>query len=63
MKNLSLGFSPCPNDTFIFYALANGKLQTGGLMFDETVIDVEARAQLNLLLARLRAATGHGLIA
>lgn len=51
MKNLSLGFSPCPNDTFIFYALANGKLQTGGLKFDETVVDVEA---LNRLALRRR---------
>ena len=25
---LSLGFSPCPNDTFIFYALTHGKLGT-----------------------------------
>src|SRR5207248_4747274 len=24
MKPLSLGFSPCPNDTFLFYALVHG---------------------------------------
>ena len=28
---LSLGFSPCPNDTFIFDALVNQKLDTKSL--------------------------------
>jgi 1,4-dihydroxy-6-naphthoate synthase len=31
MKPLSIGFSPCPNDTFIFCALMNGKVPTAGL--------------------------------
>lgn len=51
MKKLSLGFSPCPNDTFIFYALVNGKLQTGGgggLQFEEMVLDVETLNRLAL---------------
>jgi len=30
---LTLGFSPCPNDTFIFDALVNGKIDTEGLSF------------------------------
>ena len=31
---LSLGFSPCPNDTFIFDALVHIKVDTEGLEFD-----------------------------
>ena len=39
--NLTLGFSPCPNDTFIFDALVNNKIDTGGLTFDVFLQDVE----------------------
>jgi 1,4-dihydroxy-6-naphthoate synthase len=38
---LTLGYSPCPNDTFIFYALVHGKIDTGGLSFEEVLLDVE----------------------
>lgn len=38
---LSLGFSPCPNDTFIFDALVNGKIDTEGLAFDVHLEDVQ----------------------
>ncbi|MCI5057683.1 MAG: hypothetical protein MRY83_16330, partial [Flavobacteriales bacterium] len=38
---LSLGFSPCPNDTFIFDALINGKIDAKGLEFDVQYLDVE----------------------
>ena len=38
---LSLGFSPCPNDTFIFDALVNGGLDTGDLEFEVHLEDVE----------------------
>jgi len=38
---LSLGFSPCPNDTFIFDALVNGAIDTEGLEFDVSLEDVE----------------------
>ncbi len=38
---LTLGFSPCPNDTFIFDALVNGKLDAGGLAFDAVLADVQ----------------------
>jgi 1,4-dihydroxy-6-naphthoate synthase len=38
---LTLGFSPCPNDTFVFDALVNGALDTGGLRFDPVLEDVE----------------------
>jgi 1,4-dihydroxy-6-naphthoate synthase len=39
--HLTLGFSPCPNDTFIFDALVNNKIDTGGLTFDVVLEDVE----------------------
>lgn len=38
---LSLGFSPCPNDTFIFDALVHGRIDTEGLTFDVRLGDVE----------------------
>jgi len=38
---LSLGFSPCPNDTFIFDALVNNKIDTEGLEFNVYLEDVE----------------------
>jgi 1,4-dihydroxy-6-naphthoate synthase len=41
MKKLTLGFSPCPNDTFIFDALVNNKIDTGGLSFDTMMEDVQ----------------------
>src|SRR5215213_6946999 len=39
--NLTLGFSPCPNDTFIFDALVNKKIDTGGLDFEPVLEDIE----------------------
>jgi len=42
--NLSLGYSTCPNDTLVFYALAHGKVESGGLEYDIELADVE---QLN----------------
>lgn len=38
---LSLGFSPCPNDTFIFDAMIHGKIDTEGLEFEVLLADVE----------------------
>jgi 1,4-dihydroxy-6-naphthoate synthase len=38
---LTLGFSPCPNDTFIFDALVNQKIDTGGFEFEAVLEDVE----------------------
>lgn len=38
---ISLGFSPCPNDTFLFDALVHGKIDTEGLDFDVRLADVE----------------------
>jgi 1,4-dihydroxy-6-naphthoate synthase len=44
--NYTLGFSPCPNDTFIFDALVNNKIDTHGLKFDVRLEDVETLNEL-----------------
>ena len=38
---LTLGFSPCPNDTFIFDALVNHKIDAEGLEFEVMLEDVQ----------------------
>ena len=38
---ITLGFSPCPNDTFIFDALVNKKIDTEGLDFSVKLEDVQ----------------------
>lgn len=45
IMRLSLGFSPCPNDTFIFDALVNKKIDTEGFEFDVVLEDVETLNQ------------------
>ena len=42
---LTLGFSPCPNDTFIFDALVNKKIDTGEFEFETVLADVETLNQ------------------
>lgn len=42
---LSLGFSPCPNDTFIFDAMIHHKIDTEGLDFSVSFDDVETLNQ------------------
>ena len=37
----SIGFSPCPNDTFIFDALVNKKIDTEGFQFTAVLEDVQ----------------------
>ena len=44
-KHLTLGFSPCPNDTFIFDAMVHHKIDTEGLHFDFILEDVETLNQ------------------
>jgi len=51
-RQLSLGFSPCPNDTFIFHALIQGLVPTPGLSFSPRLEDVETLNRL-ALAARL----------
>jgi len=38
---LTLGFSPCPNDTFIFDALVNGNIDTEDIQYEPILDDVE----------------------
>lgn len=40
-KILKLGYSPCPNDTFIFHALASGAVSIDPFKLDVTLADVE----------------------
>ena len=42
---LTLGFSPCPNDTFIFDALVNKKIDSEGFEFEPVLEDVETLNQ------------------
>jgi 1,4-dihydroxy-6-naphthoate synthase len=48
-KTIQLGFSPCPNDTFIFDALVHGRIDTEGYRFEPILADVE---QLNQMAAK-----------
>jgi len=43
---LTLGFSPCPNDTFIFHGLVSGKIQLPGYQVREELHDVETLNQM-----------------
>jgi 1,4-dihydroxy-6-naphthoate synthase len=45
---LSLGYSPCPNDTFIFYALIHNIIKLPQLSFRERLEDVETLNRLAL---------------
>ena len=47
-KPLTLGYSPCPNDTYIFYALVQGKVPVPGISFRERLEDVETLNRLAL---------------
>lgn len=38
---IKLGFSSCPNDTFIFDALVNGKIDLKGYTFETVIADIE----------------------
>ena len=44
-NNLTLGYSTCPNDTFIFYALAHNLIERRGLQFRIKLADVETLNQ------------------
>jgi 1,4-dihydroxy-6-naphthoate synthase len=49
MKNtLIAGFSPCPNDTWIFDALVHQRIDTGGIAIDYFLKDVEELNQIAL---------------
>jgi 1,4-dihydroxy-6-naphthoate synthase len=42
MTKLSIAFSPCPNDTFIFHAMLHNRIDTGEYTFSPYIDDVEA---------------------
>lgn len=48
MHQLTLGYSPCPNDTFIFNALIQGLIPCPDVVFEERLEDVETLNQLAL---------------
>ena len=61
---MTMGYSPCPNDTFIFYAAANGIIDCGDIEFDIVMEDVEKLNQFGqkglLDISKLSfAAIGH----
>ncbi len=45
---LSLGFSPCPNDCFMFEAIVNHRIDAEGLEFDVRLADIETLNQAAL---------------
>ncbi|MGE0566314.1 MAG: 1,4-dihydroxy-6-naphthoate synthase [Bacteroidia bacterium] len=42
---IKIGYSPCPNDCFIFDALVHGKIDTGNYKFEPVLEDVETLNQ------------------
>ncbi len=46
MRVLSLGYSPCPNDTHIFFPLVHSRIPLPGLSFSERLEDVETLNRL-----------------
>ncbi|GAB4266889.1 MAG: 1,4-dihydroxy-6-naphthoate synthase [Deferrisomatales bacterium] len=60
MARLTLGYSPCPNDTFLFYALVHGRVDTEGYSFEPVLEDVETlnRWALEGRLAMTKASYG-----
>ncbi len=45
IEKLAVAYSTCPNDTFIFHALAHGLIECEGIAFDTVLKDVEALNQ------------------
>jgi 1,4-dihydroxy-6-naphthoate synthase len=45
-QELTLGYSPCPNDTFIFHGIASGALALDGIEFSHQLHDVEILNQM-----------------
>ena len=50
-KTLSIGYSTCPNDTFLFDAMVHGRIDTRGYGFEPVLEDVET---LNLWASEAR---------
>ncbi|MEE9523441.1 MAG: MqnA/MqnD/SBP family protein, partial [Thermodesulfovibrionales bacterium] len=47
-RMLSIGYSPCPNDTFIFYSLMHGKVINESYRFNQIFEDVETLNRMAL---------------
>jgi 1,4-dihydroxy-6-naphthoate synthase len=47
-QTITIGYSPCPNDTYIFYALVHGKVRVPGIEFREQLEDVETLNRMAL---------------
>src|SRR3989338_11507684 len=39
---IRVGHSPDPDDAFMFYAIAHGKIDTGGIVFSHVIEDIES---------------------
>ncbi len=48
-RHLLLGHSPDPDDAFMFYALARGRIDTGGWTFEHVLQDIQALNERALL--------------
>jgi 1,4-dihydroxy-6-naphthoate synthase len=48
MRQLDIGFSSCPNDTFIFYGLIKGGIGSNKFIFRERIEDIETLNRLAL---------------
>jgi 1,4-dihydroxy-6-naphthoate synthase len=46
--NLTIAYSPCPNDTFMFHGVAAGLVRTGGVRAEVHLHDVETLNQMAL---------------
>ena len=62
-ETLSLGYSPCPNDTFIFYALVHGVLPQAPVVTEvlediETLNGMATREELDIVKVSFHA-LGH----
>ena len=40
-KELTFGYSPCPNDTYMFNAIAHGSVGVDGYRFQPVLYDIE----------------------
>ena len=47
MNPIELGYSPCPNDTYVFYALVHGKV-TYDFPITEILADIETLNKMAL---------------
>ncbi len=53
VEELTIGYSPCPNDTFIFYALMHGKVSLEHISFAPAILDDVETLNLWALEGRL----------